>query len=156
MKRALALAFPLAAALGVAGEACSASNASSAAAHDAAADVVVDAARDAGSGFPVTDASDDAAVDAGSACDQLRAQVNAYGLVARACNPQGASACTAAADGICCQISVSIGSTQAVDDFQHAVSDYATKCGPTDCTKVICDIVPTGICDGTGTQGICR
>jgi hypothetical protein len=153
MRRALLL---VAAALGLACTCCSSTSAGTAAATDAAADAPPDAAKDAGSGFPTTDSGDVDAADAGSACDQLRAQVDAYGLIARACNPQGASACAAAADGICCQITVSIGSTQAVNDFQHAVTDYVSKCGPADCTKVICEQAPSGICDGTGNKGICR
>ncbi len=134
---------------------CGASRPGSPTATDAAADAPQDA-HEGGSGFPPPDASDVDAADAGSACDQLRAQVNAFGLAARACNPQGANECNAAADGICCQITVGIGSTQAVNDFQHAVSDYQTKCGPADCTKVLCEQAPSNLCDGTGTKGICR
>ena len=156
MTRIVVIALGLASALVGATVACSSSSGSPAGGSDAAADVTVDTGHDGGSGFPVTDAADLDVADAGSECDQLRAQVNAYGLVARACNPQGANECHAAADGICCQITVSIGSTQAVNDFQHAVADYQTKCGDAGCGQVICDQAPSGICDGTGTKGICR
>ncbi len=155
MRTAVALAYALGSAgAGLCG--CSSSSAGAGGVDAATADAGADSARDTGSGFPTTDAGDVDAGGGGSTCDQLRAQVNAYGLVARACNPQGASECTAAADGLCCQITVSIGSTQAVNDFQHAVTDYANKCGAADCSKVICEQTPSGICDGTGTKGICR
>jgi hypothetical protein len=136
--------------------ACSSTSASPTAGPDASADATADAPHETGTGFPQDDAGTVDAADAGSACDQQRAQVNALGLLARACNPQGASECIAAADGICCQISVGVGATQAVNDFQHAVLDYASKCGAADCTKVICEPAPSGVCDGTGTKGICR
>lgn len=137
--------------------ACSASSSPPAATPDASADATADAPRDTGSGFPIDEAGAVDAADAGSECDQLRAQANALGLAARACNPQGSGQCNAGADGICCQITVSIASTQAVNDFQHAVDQYKSKC-TVDCSMVLCDptAVPSGVCDGTGSTGICR
>ncbi len=125
-------------------------------AADAAPDAPRDAAHDGGSGFPVTDDAGEDAADAGSACDRLRAQIDALGRLARACDPQGAQECIAAVDGLCCQITVSAASTQAVGDFQRAVSGFASKCGPPDCTKVLCELSPSGVCDGTGRVGTCR
>jgi hypothetical protein len=114
----------------------------------------IDAGHESGSGFPLDD-SGGGPPDAGSECDQLRAQVTALQITARACNPQGASECTAAIDGICCPITVSISNNGPVNDFTQAVLAYKAKCKP-DCSTVICGAAPTNVCTGTGNQGLCE
>ncbi len=106
-----------------------------------------------GTGFPIDDSGPPA--DGGNECDRMRAEVNALGLAARGCNPQGANECGAAVDGVCCQLSVSISSTQAVNDFQQAVMAYKTKCQPK-CTSCLPEPVPSGVCEGSGNNGTCR
>jgi hypothetical protein len=116
----------------------------------------LDAGHESGSGFPVDEAGPSPPADAArSECDQLRAQTTALGLTASACNPAGASECNASIDGICCPITVSISSTQAVNDFTEAVRAYKAKCTP-DCSKILCSGGPSMVCDGTGTNGVCR
>jgi hypothetical protein len=112
----------------------------------------IDAGHESGTGFPVDDSGPP---DAGSECDQLRLQVTTLETAARACNPQGASECTAAVDGICCAITVSISNNGPVNDFTQAVNGYKAKCKP-DCTTVICGTAPTNVCTGTGNQGLCE
>ena len=139
--------------------ACSASS-SSPAPSDAgeAGSAPVDAAPvDAGNPFATPDAGTTPPVDAGSPCDQLRAQVTQLQVAARACNPQGASECNGAVDGICCPISVSFNTGQPVDDFTQAVKSYKSQCNP-DCTGIMCQPAPTNTCigGGTGTKGTCE
>jgi hypothetical protein len=132
---------------------CSSSSSPAPTADAGPADVTVDAARESGSGFPIDDGG--TPPDAGSECDQTRAQVIALQTLARACNPQGVSECNAAVDGICCPITVSINNNGPVNDFTQAVTAYKQKCSP-DCTKVICGNAPTNVCDGTGNKGVCQ
>ena len=116
-------------------------------------DSSTEASHESGTGFPIDDGA--APPDAGSECDQMRAQVLDLQTLARACNPQGVSECGAAVDGICCPVTVSIGNTGPVNDFTQSVTAYKQKCNP-DCTKVICGAAPTNVCEGTANKGVCQ
>ena len=98
------------------------------------------------SGVPIIDSGPPP--DGGNMCDRLKETVDQKSALARACNPQSPSECTAAIDGLCCSVTVSASKTGAVNDFQEAINNYKAKCKP-DCTKVFCGLnpAPSNICD---------
>ena len=138
-------------ALALASVACGASSPGSPSGGEAGADASTDApatmgAPDAFAAVPEAGAP----AEGGSMCDRLKQAVDDRSALARACNPQGASECNAAVDGLCCTITVNASSNGAVADFEHAVNSYKAMCKP-DCTRVLCGIdpPPSNICDQT-------
>src|SRR4051812_32455524 len=102
--------------------ACSSSNSDSIA--DAGPADAADAA-DTAVPFTPLDAAPPPQVDAGTHCDQLKADVGKFANLARACAPSSNSPqCSATTNGICCPITVSTANVQAVNDLDQAVSTW--------------------------------
>jgi hypothetical protein len=93
-----------------------------------------------------------------SPCDELKQQVIQLGLTARKCNPQAPSECGATTDGPCCPITVDIGSTSAVNDYDHAVGQLWAAMDAGTCTydcklAYPCKQAPSNVC---GTNSECQ
>jgi hypothetical protein len=143
-----------------AGAACTSSSSALPPADAGEADVSEAGPPDAANPFEPPDASTPDTAE--NACDALKQQVVQLGLLARACNPSLASQCTATTSDPCaCPITVDIGNTQTVNDYDHAVAELQTKMDAGTCTfncalALPCKTAPSNICQGSGTQGECQ
>ena len=105
----------------------------------------------------IADASVPPTLDAGSHCDQLRAQLSALAAPASACIPNSNQPqCTATTNGLCCRITVSTQNVQAVNDYDQAVATFKNAGCTIDCTKIACQPAPSRQCEGTGDNGACN
>jgi hypothetical protein len=90
-------------------------------------------------------------------CAAMKANIGILQAKAQACNPQLPQQCNAATMGICCEITVTQGNTQAVNDFDQAVKDYKSRpCDTSFCSGALCPNVPSDVCSGSGTSGTCQ
>jgi hypothetical protein len=89
-------------------------------------------------------------VDGGVDCNALLSQLNDLQAKAQACCAQcDIVQCTSAVPGLCCEISVTVPTSQQTQDFETALTQYKQAC-PSECPAIACPKAPSGICGASG------
>jgi hypothetical protein len=92
-----------------------------------------------------------------TSCGQMEAALGGLQALAQTCNSNLTMQCNGSTMGVCCPITVTASSTEAVNNFDVAVAGYVAACPP-DCSMVICnDPAPSHACVGSAATGqVCQ
>jgi hypothetical protein len=83
-------------------------------------------------------------------CNALLSQLNDLQAKAQACCAQcDIVQCTSAVPGLCCEVSVTVATSQQTQDFETALTQYKQAC-PSECPAISCPTAPSGICGASG------
>jgi hypothetical protein len=89
-------------------------------------------------------------------CPALRADLDAKLALAQACDPADMTQCKAIVQGVCCNVPVAFGDSQATISYNAALAKYRNANCVSVCTQVLCQTGST-LCqpNGMATSGTC-
>ncbi len=112
--------------------------------------VTVDAGEAGSSHDGGTQQDGGAGADGGVDCNALLSQLNDLQAQAQSCCAQcDIVQCTSAVPGLCCEISVTVPTSQQTQAFETALTQYKQQC-PSECPAISCPKAPSGVCGASG------